>query len=222
MKAFLVLDDSLHYLPETWNASDEPTLTVASGNLVSAENATVTRIANTKYVIDVSKTEGDFVIVVADERYQITVYRDTEDFTKLEYWLEQHQLDYLIPVCKRLGWGKLKEAALKCRSISLMQGSEYALDTVLKLLDIRDNVNLERIWISNGADVTYGRNGELIVSNGTKAYDNLHATGYARKNFHLSNFLKLQYVQDDLITWEQSNQSRGIIIHYDLTIPSVL
>jgi hypothetical protein len=121
----------------------------------------------------------------------------------MENWLTINQLEYLIPVCKSIGFSKLKEAALKCKSISSMQGTEYGLNAILELLEIKDNIELERIWISNGANVTYDDDGKLVLLSGTKAYDDIHSAGYASRDFHLSNFLKLSYTEDDLLTWDK-------------------
>lgn len=233
MKAFLVRDDILTAIPQTWDASLESKFRIAckyqlnrAGGEFSDTSSRVkmNKVSETEYDIDVSAIENNEIIgfevvkqvfdsdgapIIEDgklkfesELITMSIYKDIDDFRPLEFWLEQHQLEYLIPVCKKFGWEKLKEAALKGRALIHMQGTEYAIREIFKLLEIDDNAELVRIWVSQGGKVGYNEKGGLKLISGQLATDELHSAAYARKGFRLTNFLRLHYKQDDLHTWE--------------------
>ena len=119
----------------------------------------------------------------------IEISNEQPRYDNLEQWLTMQQLQYLVPVLKKIGWHKLKEAALIAKQLADMQGTEHALKLLLRLLEVDDNFKLYRYWkrqTESGQDM---------------AFDNLHATDLADAGYELTYKLKATYQEDNINPW---------------------
>lgn len=131
------------------------------------------------YYIYLSQFTEDFEIVITAQEgtYRTNVVIDTYDYERLEHWLNLQQLGYLIPVLKKYSWYKVKEAANIAAKLSKMQGTEYAVSELLRLLEVTGTVELKRVW-------------QLVDS---KAQDAWHSIALSDKGYKLTNEVLLQY-----------------------------
>lgn len=192
----IIQNKRLFALPDTIDAQQTPSIYLYA-DVDFASNATVHAIDDKQYQIDLADLPDGFALQIADK--QIIIYNTKPATDYLESWLSMQQLAHLIPICKKLGWHKLKEAALKARQMSDMQGTEQALQLLLTLLEIDNNVELRRYWRRTIADID------------DLALEPLHSVDLANAGYILTGALRLIYNADRLNPWsetiEQSVQS---------------
>lgn len=137
----------------------------------------------------------DFTVEIADavESVSFEVVVAKPDISKVAWWLKLQQLDYIVPILAKLDYGKLKQAALIARKLSTMQGTEYALRTMLSLLDATDTVQLSRKW----------KLGESV------AYDDIHSTELYKRDYKPTGEAMLQYYAGKLDTWSKVVRSKA-------------
>ena len=191
----IIIDNIVHPLPATIDAHKSPIVRLYSRNneLTADNDAVVTFITDNIFDVDLSACADASTLTVTngEETNVITIYNEVVDVTHLVKWLQMQQLGFMVPIMTKVGWHKLKEAALKAKNLMDMQGTEGALKQVLDLLEADNNVKLWRYWFRETDD------GEII------AYDNMTATDLAEIGYKLTGELKLTYQQDSLNPWSE-------------------
>jgi hypothetical protein len=187
---FYIVNDLLTKLPLTLDASTVSSIVIASKVPVTS-NLTVTQVAQHKYSIDISSLTSDTTVTISDgvTTHSMLVYADTASTKVFESWLEFNQLSELAEVVKKLGYDKLKEAALRANAIAKNLCSERSLNEILKLLEVDNNLTINRKWKKTESDHDY------------YAYDDLHSVSYANYGYTLTKELLLHYLQDNLNPW---------------------
>lgn len=189
-----LLDNIAHAIPATLDATRTSELVLYSDTPLTADvpiSPDATREG--VYIADFSGCKDEQQVKFANdtESAVIVVYNQIPDTSYLESWLTMQQMSYLIPVMKSIDWSKLKEATLKARQMSDLQGTEQALNMLLDLLDTDDNLVISRYW----------RKGDDI------AFDDLHAVDLADIGYHLTNELRVQYQEDRINPWQNTVES---------------
>lgn len=192
-----VLNNIVCALPDHVDAQAEQKLqlySISNIEVVDAAGSVLTMTAENLYSLDISKCKDEAVVVLknADDTQSFVVHNVEASTGYLERWLKLQQLGHLIPILKKLGWHKLKEAALKAKQLNDMQGTEQALKLTLDLLECDDNVELFRYW---------HRSSENIEDD---AFDDLKATDLVDAGYKLTNKLKLVYHADKLNPWNDN------------------
>ena len=126
-----LLDNIAHAIPVTLDATRTSELVLYSDTPLTADvpiSPDATREG--VYIADFSGCKDEQQVKIANdtESAVIVVYNQVPDTSYLESWLTMQQMSYLIPVMKSIDWSKLKEATLKARQMSDLQGTEQALN----------------------------------------------------------------------------------------------
>jgi hypothetical protein len=207
----IIIDDIVHPLPGTIDAHKQSVVRLYSkNNVLTADNdAVVAFVTDNIFDVDLSACADKSTLTVSngEESGSITIYNEVVDVEHLVKWLQMQQLGFMVPIMQKVGWHKLKEAALKAKELMDMQGTEGALQQLLTLLEADENVKLWRYWFRQTDD------GEVI------AYDNMTATDLADIGYRLTGELKLTYQQDSLNPW--SEQIYDNVMHIVFTLNDI-
>lgn len=195
MIGYIGYKSEIGMMPETIDASRQSTIQLYSMSALSCDCPDID-ISQSDYIYtcDISKVPDGQQVTFSNETdtCTVTIYNEAPNTAYLKQWLTMQQMPELIDIFEKIGWSKLKEAALKAKQITDWQGTEKALQMMLELLETDQNVQLYRYWHKSNEfeDDT--------------AFDNLTATDLADLGYALTGKLRLVYKEDSLNPWSST------------------
>lgn len=154
--------------------------------------ANVIRRPNTNtYDITIRNAPAESVLTITEsaygktKTYDIKLYNDDVSYTTQASWLDKHQLSYLTVLSEVLHYSKTKEGALYAKYLYEMQGTEGGLALLRRLMQLPDELVINRIWQNDNK----------------QAYDEMHNVRLASKGYTLTNELFAQYNATMIDPW---------------------